>query len=64
MASKLKLKRIELDIKQKELALRVGITPQYLARLENSSAKNPSNKIMKDIAKELASTEQELFFED
>jgi len=61
MVSKLKLKRIELGIKQKNLAQQVGITPQYLMKLEQGKAKNPSVDLMKRLADSLNCTVQELF---
>ncbi|HEY8363754.1 MAG TPA: helix-turn-helix transcriptional regulator [Tissierellaceae bacterium] len=64
MVSKLKLKRIQMGIKQKKLAQQVGITPQYLMRLEQGKAKNPSVDLMKRLAESLNCTVQELFFED
>lgn len=64
MVSKLKLKRIELGIKQKNLAQQVGITPQYLMKLEQGKAKNPSVDLMKRLADSLNCTVQELFFSE
>lgn len=64
MVSKIKLRRVELQFKQKDVANQVGITPQYLMNLENGKAKNPSIEIMKKIALVLQSTEQEMFFEN
>lgn len=63
MATPIKLKRIELGIKQKDLAKAVGITPQYMMNIESGKAKNPSIEIMRKIAYELKSSVQELFFE-
>ncbi|KXL52824.1 anaerobic benzoate catabolism transcriptional regulator [Anaerotignum neopropionicum] len=62
MVSKLKLKRIELGLKQKDVAKQVGITPQYLMNLENGKSKNPSIKVMKEISAILDCPVQELFF--
>lgn len=64
MVSKLKIKRIEMGIKQKDLAQKVGITPQYLMTLENGRAKNPSIKLMKNLSDALGCGVQELFFEE
>lgn len=61
---KLKIRRIELGIKQKDLAERVGITPQYLMNIEQGKAKNPSINVMKTLADELNCTVQELFFDE
>ncbi len=63
MVTKIKIKRITMGIKQKELAKAVGITPQYMMYIENGKANNPSITIMKKIADELNSSVQELFFE-
>ena len=64
MVSKLKLRRIELGLKQKDVAKQVGITPQYLMNLENGKSKNPSIKVMRDIAMTLKCQVQELFFDE
>jgi putative transcriptional regulator len=61
MGMKLKLKRIENNLKQYELAKRVNISPQYLRLLEKDKA-NPTKDIMERIAKELNSNIDELFF--
>lgn len=63
MVTQIKLKRVSLGIKQKDLAKAVGITAQYMMYIETGKAKNPSITIMKKIAKELNSTVTELFFE-
>ncbi len=64
MVTNLKMRRIQLGIKQKDLAEKVGITSQYLMLLEKGKAKNPSLEIMKNLSEELKSTVQELFFDD
>lgn len=56
-----KITRIKLRIKQQDLAKQVGISREYLRRIENDSA-NPSREIMIKIAAALNSTVQELFF--
>lgn len=63
MVTNVKMKRIAMGIKQKELAKAVGITPQYMMYIKNGKANNPSITIMKNIANELNSSVQELFFE-
>lgn len=63
MVSKLKLKRLELGLKQKDVAKQAGITSQYLMNLENGKSKNPSIRVMREIAKVLNSQVQELFFD-
>ena len=62
MGLKLKIKRIEKGLKQYELAKNVGISSQYLRLLEKGQANNPSRELMSNIAKELDSTVDELFF--
>lgn len=61
---KLKLKRIEKGYKQYVFAEKVGVTREYLRKLENGTAKNPSIELMKRIAKELNTPVTELFFQD
>ena len=61
-ASKLKIRRIELCLRQKEVADGAGISTQYLFQLENGRAHNPSIEVMKKLAAILKSTPQELFF--
>ena len=63
MATPIKIRRIEMGIKQKDLAKAVGITSQYMMNIENGKAKNPSIEVMKKIAFELKCSVQELFFE-
>lgn len=60
----LKLRRIKMRKKQKEIAEQVGITQQYLANLENGKSKNPSRNLMIKLAKVLDTTVQELFFSE
>lgn len=64
MVTKLKLLRVEMDIKQKDLAKKIGTTPQYLRLLEIGKAKNPSIDIMKKLAKALNTDVQTLFFSE
>lgn len=63
MGLKLKVKLIQNNIKQNQLAKQVGVTPQYINSLVNGRAMNPSKNIMLKIANELDCTVQELFFE-
>lgn len=49
----IKLRRISLGIKQKDLASTLGISPQYLSQLETGLAKNPSLDIIRSLNKEL-----------
>ena len=60
----LKLKRISMRLKQKELAEMAGISKQYLADLENGRANNPSKQLMDKLASVLNSSVQELFYTD
>ncbi len=60
----LKIRRIKMKKKQKEIAEQVGITQQYLANLENGRSKNPSRCLMIKLADALETTVQELFFSE
>lgn len=60
--SKLKVRRVEMGFKQKELAQMVEVSIPYMARLENGKAKNPSVELMKKLANVLETTPQKLFF--
>lgn len=64
MGKRIKIARITLGMKQKELAEKVGISVFYMAALENGRAKNPSIELMKKLAEILGSTPQDLFFAD
>ncbi|WP_037351162.1 helix-turn-helix transcriptional regulator [Anaeroarcus burkinensis] len=59
---KLKLERIKQGIKQKDLAKIVGISPQYLAALENNKESNPSKQVMDNLAKALGQSVESLFY--
>ena len=62
MVTKLKVRRIEKGLKQKELADEVGITAQYLYFLESGRSKNPSVSVMKRLAAVLDDSVEDLFF--
>lgn len=63
-ATKLKIRRVELGKKQKDVAAEAGITQQYLMNLENGKSKNPSISVMTRLSKVLDSTPNDLFFDD
>lgn len=63
-ASKLKLRRVAVGLKQKDVAEKAGITAAYLLQLEKGIAKNPNIELMKKLAEILGSTPQDLFFAD
>ena len=63
-ATKLKIRRVELGKKQKDVATEAGITQQYLMNLENGKSKNPSISVMTRLSKVLDSTPNDLFFDD
>lgn len=63
MGMKMKLIRIEKRLKQYEMAEMLGISREYLRRIENNTAKNPSIPIMKKISEILEISVQELFFD-
>ena len=48
----IKIKRIEKDLKVKELASKIDITEQYMSNIEHGK-RNPSLKLLKKLAKEL-----------
>ena len=58
---KVKIARIKKKIKQQELASMVGISREYLRKIENDVA-NPTKMIMIKIAEILECPVQELFF--
>ena len=58
---KVKIARIKKKIKQQELAEMVGISREYLRKIENDVA-NPTKTIMIKIAEILECSVQELFF--
>ena len=58
---KVKIARIKKKIKQQELAEMVGISREYLRKIENDVA-NPTRSIMIKIAEILECSVQELFF--
>ncbi len=64
MGLKIKLTRIKLNKKQKDVAEAIGVSQQYLSNLENGLLLNPSIDIMKKLAIELQTTPQELFFSE
>lgn len=55
--------RVKQDIKQKEFAKKLGITPQYLCLIEKGKVE-PRRDLMIKISRELDSTVQELFFNE
>lgn len=61
MEYKLKAKRVEKGIKQGDLAKDLGITPQYLCKIENGET-SPRLDLMKKISKILDISPQDLFF--
>jgi putative transcriptional regulator len=64
MGLNIKLKRIEKNIKQYELAKEVGISREYLRLLECGKATNPSIPIMRKISEILETSVQSLFFDE
>jgi len=58
----LKLLRISKGIKQKDLAGKIGVSGEYLRQIESGIAKNPSRKIINDIAKELEIDERDISY--
>ncbi|ADZ83200.1 helix-turn-helix transcriptional regulator [Cellulosilyticum lentocellum] len=62
MGLKLKIRRIELGIKQGFAANEIGVSQQYLANLESGRSTNPSREVMLKLAKLYGCSVQELFF--
>lgn len=60
---KLKSARAALDLSQKELALRVGVTRQTINAIENGDY-NPTIKLCIAICRELHKTLDQLFWEE
>ena len=63
MPFKLKGIRVGMGIQQKEFAKQLGITPQYLNRVEKGLVE-PRRDLMIAISKALNTTVQELFFNE
>lgn len=63
MSLKLKAKRVERGIKQKQLAEILGVSPQYIYMLENGLAE-PRRDLMIKISGILDASVSELFFEE
>lgn len=61
MLYKLKAKRVEKGIKQGLLSKQLGITPQYLGKIEKGEVE-PRRDLMIKIAKLLGEDVKELFF--
>ena len=60
---KLKAVRVGKNIKQKDLAINLGITPQYLNNIEKGKTE-PRRDLMIKIAAALDTTVQSLFFDE
>lgn len=63
MNLRLKGKRVEKGIRQKDFAKLLGVTPQYIYMIENGRAE-PRRDLMIKMAEILDSTVGELFFEE
>lgn len=57
----IKLKRISINLTQKELAKKAGISNVTLSKFEKGNYENITLKTMKKIAKALGTTVEELF---
>ena len=64
MGLKLKIKRIEKGLKQKDLANKVGVSQQYIGDLESGRSTNPTREVMIKISEALGVSVQELFFSE
>lgn len=63
MLYKLKGKRAEKGIKQSDLAEQLGITPQYLCRIEKGEVE-PRRDLMIKISEVLGTDVKDLFFNE
>lgn len=64
MGLKLKIKRVESGLKQKDVAQLIGVSQQYLGNLESGRSKNPSREIMLKLAAIYNCSVQDLFFSE
>ncbi|MFS2174081.1 helix-turn-helix transcriptional regulator [Priestia megaterium] len=62
MVNRIKIARIEKNLTQKDLAIKVNVTRQTIGLIE-AGKYNPSLKLCIDIAKTLDKTLDELFWE-
>jgi transcriptional regulator with XRE-family HTH domain len=62
MVTKIKLRRVSLDMKQQDLARAVGISPQYLRLIESGRVTSITKPIMDGLAAALNTTVPELFY--
>jgi transcriptional regulator with XRE-family HTH domain len=58
---KIKLKRVEKNIKSKDFAKTIGISRTYLGLIESGKADNPSIKVLERAAKALNMPLSDLF---
>jgi len=63
MSFKLKAKRVEKGIQQKDFAKLLNVTPQYVYMLENGKA-DPRRDLMIKISEILDTTVNDLFFDE
>lgn len=63
MRYKLRAKRVEMGFKQGEFARELGITPQYLCKIEKGQVE-PRRDLILEISEKLGVTVQELFFQN
>lgn len=64
MKYKIKSLRVGMGFKAGEFAKKLGISREYLRRIENGTAKNPNRELMIRISKELESDVMTLFFSE
>lgn len=64
MGLKLKIKRIEKGLKQKDLVNKVGVSQQYIGDLESGRSTNPTREVMIKISNVLGVSVQDLFFSE
>ncbi len=64
MGLKLKIKRIEKGLKQKDLVNKVGVSQQYIGDLESGRSTNSTREVMIKISNVLGVSVQDLFFSE
>ena len=58
----LKRTRLKVGISRRDLADRIGVTYEYIRKLEEGLSQNPSAIVMNNISKVLGCSVEELFF--
>ena len=64
MVTKIKLRRVALDLKQQDVAKAANISPQYLRLIESGKVASITKSTMDNIAAALKTTVPELFYKE